>query len=94
MSESIESTEPRGVAAYDGRKVFIFAGGFNEAERWRTLYTELAPTQVRYVRDMRDLRGYRSQRGVIWGSFWDRRDAHDLVEYARFCEIEWIDTDD
>jgi len=94
MRQRIEATEPKGVPAHDGRLVLIFAGTFNEANRWRSLFTTLSPSQVRYVHDGRDLRGRRNVRGVVWGSFWQRRDAHDLMEYAKIVGIEWIDTED
>jgi len=85
-----ESTEPA-LTAYDGRLVFVFAGNFSEAERWRVHNTTLPPHRIKWVRDSRVLRGYRNQRAVIFGSFWQRRDAQDLIDFAKVFEHEWID---
>jgi hypothetical protein len=91
MSESGEATQPKGISAHDGRMVFVFAGSFAEAEHWRTNHTTIPPYRMRYVRDSRVLRGYRGQRGVLWGSFWQRRDCRELLDIAKVCEIEWIE---
>jgi len=90
-AKRIEETEPSGVPAHDPRIVFVFAGSYSEAERWRTLHTTLPPSRVKWVRDGQVLRGYRNQRAVIFGSFWERRDAADLLELAKIFEHEWVD---
>ena len=86
----VDTTEPR-ITAHDGRIVFVFAGSFSEAERWRVHNSTLPPNRVRYVADGRVLRGYRNQRAVIFGSFWDRRDAQDLIEQVKLFDHEWIE---
>lgn len=69
--------------------ILVCAGNYREFEHWcrqNGTHPREHPPKAIYVSEWHRIRGRRGNPHVTYGTFWDRRDYHEIMEALRAIE--------